>query len=69
MKERQNDIPAAFMREGVVLSGHLGSDNAPVQTLELVLVDDGEQEVAVSFRAPWRRHDDDDCELVCGDCF
>lgn len=66
MKERQNDIPTAFMREGVVLvlGGHLGSDNAPVQTLELVLIDDGEQEVAVSFRSPWRRHGDDDCESV-----
>lgn len=60
MKERRNDIPAALMRDRVVLGSHLCSDNAPVKALELVLVDYSEEEVAVSFWGPWRRHDDDD---------
>lgn len=56
-----NDIPAALMRDLVVLGGHLCSDNVPVQSLKLVLVDDGEEQVAVSCRSPRRRHDCDDC--------
>ena len=64
---KTNDIPAAFMRERVVLCGHLCSDSVPVQSLELVLVDDGEEQVAVSCRSPRRRHDGDDCRQL-GSC-
>lgn len=57
---KTNDIPTAFMRERVALGGHLCRDNVPVQSLKLVLVDDGEEQVAVSCRSPRRRHDGDD---------
>lgn len=44
------------MGEGVALGGHLGGDGVPVEALQLALVDDGEEEVAVGRGGPLGGH-------------
>lgn len=71
MEERRDNIPTAFVREGVggIHSDHLCCNCTPVQSLEFVLVNDGEEQVAIGFSSPGRGHDgDDDCELGLYDC-
>jgi hypothetical protein len=59
-KVKSVDIPTAFMSEVVFLTLgiDLCCDSMPVQTLEFILIDDGEEQVAVSLGGPHRRHDD-----------
>lgn len=59
-KVKSVNIPTAFMSEVVFLTLgiDLCSDSMPVKALQFILIDDGEEQVAVSFGGPHRRHDD-----------
>lgn len=66
---RTKDIPTALVRDRVLLGNHLCSNSVPVQALESVLVDNGEQQVAVSCISPRRRHGECEvCQSGCSGC-
>jgi hypothetical protein len=48
--------PAGLMTEGIVLGLQLGRDRLPVDVSQVAILDDGEQEILVSFVIPHRRH-------------